>query len=312
MFHLLTVCFLGVHLLSHALAAPIASIRSAENITDTSILQFALTLEHLENAFYTGGLAKYTAEDFAAAGLPDWVRPRFVEIAEHEATHVQFLESALGADAVQACTYKFPDTDVKSFVDVSSSLETVGTSAYLGASKFLDNKDYLTAAASIMNTEARQSSWIISSVRKGSPWFSAFEIPLDLNQVFSIASGFIVDCPSTNAQLPVSAFPPLVFPSTGVAPGASVSLEFNATSAGSQGGLFATFLTGLLSSTVSVALGEDGKTVVIPEGLKGVVYALITTNNATGSAVDDTHTVAGPAMLDFEFDSKGALETLPF
>lgn len=36
---------------------------------DTTILNYALTLEYLERKFYQEGLANYTAEDFAQAGF---------------------------------------------------------------------------------------------------------------------------------------------------------------------------------------------------------------------------------------------------
>lgn len=72
---------------------------------DTDVLQFALTLEHLENAFYSGGLAKYTDSDFEKASFPPWVRPRFSQIGQHEDAHVQFLQGALGDNATQPCEY---------------------------------------------------------------------------------------------------------------------------------------------------------------------------------------------------------------
>ena len=72
---------------------------------DISVLTFALTLEHLENAFYTQGLAKYSESDFQKDGLPAWVRGRFVQIAEHESEHVKYLTQALGDLAPQPCEY---------------------------------------------------------------------------------------------------------------------------------------------------------------------------------------------------------------
>lgn len=72
---------------------------------DTTVLNFALTLEHIENAFYHQALAKFDQQAFLDAGLPEFARGRFEQVAAHEATHVQFLSTALGDNATQPCTY---------------------------------------------------------------------------------------------------------------------------------------------------------------------------------------------------------------
>lgn len=77
-----------------AAAAPVE--RAASAINDGVILNYALTLEHLENAFYAAGVKQFTEKDFEKAGSQD---PLFYknlqEIASDEQTHVTFLTGAL-------------------------------------------------------------------------------------------------------------------------------------------------------------------------------------------------------------------------
>jgi rubrerythrin len=72
---------------------------------DVTVLNYALTLEHLEHNFYKEALQRFDQKAFLDAGLPAFARGRFEQIAAHEATHVQFLSTALGDKATQACTY---------------------------------------------------------------------------------------------------------------------------------------------------------------------------------------------------------------
>jgi hypothetical protein len=73
---------------------------------ETTILNFALTLEHLEDAFFSGGISQFSEKDFLHAGFPPFVRGRFAEVAQHEHDHVLFLEGVLGDQATKPCTYK--------------------------------------------------------------------------------------------------------------------------------------------------------------------------------------------------------------
>jgi len=274
--------------------------KRSDGITDADVLNFALTLEHLENEFYNLGLQKYSAKDFEHAGYPAWVRGRFEQIAVHEKTHVEFLSSALsaaGVSPVQACEYEFPLNGPKSFVALSETLESVGTSAYTGAASLISNKEYLTAAASILTVEGRQAAWVNSAVLKQNPWGSSFETPLDINQAFTLASGFIKSCPSTNTALPAKAFPALTVP-TSARPGQQVTLTFSPADNASQP-LYAAFISGLGTQIVPI---NDKKQVTIPNGLMGNVYVVVSTD---GDTVADNTTAAGPALVIFDFDSTG-------
>ena len=137
-----------------------------------------------------------------------------VSIDKHLQTHVSFLSTALGPNAVGEPTFAFPVKDAKSFIGLASVLEGVGVSAYLGAAAAIANKEYLTAAGAILTVEARHASYIRAALGE-KPFPNPFDTPLDFNQVFSMAAQFITGLPA-GTKLPFMAFPSLMaMPATG-------------------------------------------------------------------------------------------------
>jgi len=267
-------------------------------LNDTVLLNAALTAEHLEVAFYTLGLSQFNSSDFTAANFSVDVYGRFQEILTNEQTHVELLEEALGSNAVQPCNYTFPFDDPVSFAALSQIFEGVGVTLYAGLEPLLSSSTYRTIAAVILSTEARQAAFVASFVNGVNPWSGAFDVSLNTDQVFTLASPFIVSCPSSNPVLPIQPFPQLNITTTSLEPGSNATIAYaNSSSVTVQ--TYVAFLTGLTQIFVPVYNGQ----VTLPE-LFGAVYAIVTTNDTT---VTDSNTLAGPALLQFDFNAEGQL-----
>ncbi|MCJ1473394.1 hypothetical protein MMC13_002045 [Lambiella insularis] len=281
--------------ISAAFAAPIAERQAT--ITDADILQYALTLEHLENVFYKGAISSMPESDFVAAGFTSEYYTNLKYIAHDEEQHVQLLTSALsaaGAMPVAACTYKFPYKDPKSFVTLASILEGVGTSAYLGSAGLITDKTYLGVAGSILVTEALHTSlqrFNLGEVAPANPYGTA----LGLNPVFTLAAGFIVSCPSTNAPLPVKAFPALMA-TQGIPAAPGITFTFSVATA-LPSSFFVTFVSGLSTTSVAPTMSGDMIVAVIPATAMGQTYVFLTNMNVT-SSIADSMIINGPAILE--------------
>ncbi|MBA3736587.1 MAG: ferritin-like domain-containing protein [Actinobacteria bacterium] len=169
---------------SRALGAGIAK-------SDIAILNFALTLEYLEAAFYVEAIQKghFTGE------LDLFTRT----VAAHEAAHVAFLKKALGSRAVAKPSFNFKDTtsNQAKFMATSQTLEDTGVRAYLGQAGNFKSKKLLGAAATILTVEARHAAWIRDLRGKGNPPVPApasFQDKRTKAQILAAvkATGFIV------------------------------------------------------------------------------------------------------------------------
>lgn len=262
-----------------------------------------MTLEHLEDTFYREGLAKFSESDFKAAGFDSTVYANFQKIASDEAEHVKFLTAGLtaaGAKPVAACKYDFGVKDVSGFVATASVLEGVGVSAYLGAAADIMSKTYLTYAGSILTVEARHSSYIRANLKE-KPFAQPFDTPLSLDEVYSLASGFITSCPKSNAPLPVKAFPKLTLepPKSGaVHAGDEITLltpNYILKGANGHADIYAAFISVTGPTFVLAKPVHGGFKVKVPEGFAGQSYVVLT---SCKDAVNDDTVAAGPAIIE--------------
>jgi hypothetical protein len=122
--------------------------------SDVAILNFALTLEYLEAAFYAEAVSqgKFSGKTGTFASV----------VAMHEAAHVAFLKHALGSAAVKSPKFNFQGTttDMAKFMATAQVLEDTGVAAYLGQAGHIKSKKILGAAGSILAIEARHAGWI--------------------------------------------------------------------------------------------------------------------------------------------------------
>ncbi|KAL5349600.1 hypothetical protein ACLOAV_005895 [Pseudogymnoascus australis] len=254
--------------------------------TDADILQYALTLEHLEDNFYRQGLAKFTQAQFEAAGFDATFYANIQKVSSDETEHVNFLTSGLtdaGAKPVAACTYNFPLTDVKTFIATASVLEGVGVSAYLGAAADIMSKAYLTAAGSILTVEARHSSYIRAGLKQA-PFAAPFDTPSPWMRCTPLPRASSPAVPS-QTQSVVKAGSTIKLLTTGYTLKAAQGVT----------NIYAAFIS-VTGPTFVVATPVDGGfQVTVPKGFSGQSYAVLTSCNETVS--DDT-TAAGPAIIE--------------
>lgn len=218
-------------------------------------------------------------------------------------------------------TYSFPSTDPKSFVALSSVLEGVGVSAYLGAAAAIADKTYVPIAGSILTVESRHSSYIRAALGE-SPFPKPFDTPLDFNSVFSLAAQFITGFAPGAAPLPFKAFPPLTIATSryyftaGSSSVTFVHAKSNAVAAGlitPSTPVYAVLFSGLDKYYVPVyeTQGNSGdfKFDHLPGGLTGEnasgmlaptgqVYIVLSTADGKSTKVNDANTISGVGVLE--------------
>lgn len=192
---------------------------------------------------------------------------------------------------MQACTYNFNLTDTASFIATASILENVGVSAYMGAAPLVSSGSILTVAAEILTVEARHQTFL-RTIAGTTAIPSAFDTPLGIRSVFTLAAGFISSCP-TGSNLNIVAFPALTITTTGAITGGT-NLQVNTAATGATACSFTN--GGLPGGSAFVSLVAGG--CVVPQGLAGITYVHLTSAMGTGGVLTDDLVVAGVGVVD--------------
>ncbi len=154
---------------------------------DIEILNFALTLEYLESAFYEQAKSEVKL-DGEATELVDL-------IARDEAEHVDALKATvtdLGGKpaAVPGVDFGNAFASQGSFLELAQTFEDTGVSAYNGAGPSLESKELLGTAGQIVQVEARHAA-AIRLLNGEQPAPLPFDEALDMQQVLTAVDPFV-------------------------------------------------------------------------------------------------------------------------
>ena len=175
----------------------------SEALSDVDVLNFALTLEHLEAAYYDEFLSEYSESEierseaarvFADPGSRFSTYQKIQQVRDHGWAHVETLTATiedLGGTPVEPAEHDFPYETIDEFVSLSATIEAVGVSAYAGATPLIENDDVLAAALSIHSVEARHTAYF-RVLDTNTPFPNAFDPTWTMEEVLDVASQFIV------------------------------------------------------------------------------------------------------------------------
>ncbi len=154
---------------------------------DVKVVNYALTLEYLETAFY---------KDVVASGLFKGAELDTIKkFGREEAEHVTALTAAvkkLGGTPAPVPKTKFPLNNAKQVLNLAATVENLGAAAYLGQAGNIQNKEILAAALSIHSVEGRHAAALNTLLGKSITPDGAFAKPASMDQVLAVVKPFIV------------------------------------------------------------------------------------------------------------------------
>lgn len=155
---------------------------------DLGIVNYALTLEYLEAAFYAAA---------ADSGLFKGDQLKLINaIGDAEQQHVDALKATakqLGGPVASEPNAEFPLEDPTEVLKLAATVENLGAAAYLGQAANIESPDILAAALSIHSVEGRHAAALNILTGEDSPTpDGAFAMGADMETVLASVQPFLV------------------------------------------------------------------------------------------------------------------------
>jgi len=176
---------------------------------DFQSLNLALNQEWIELDLFNYGVARFSMEEFAAAGLgPDDVS-LINFMADQEVGHSILLSNILsygGRAGAQRCQYAYDFNTVRDFVNFCQRLTRWGESGVYGFISHLDSRPSAQLLLQSITTEARQQL-IFRQFSGAHPMPVYFETGISQSMSWSLLNRYIVSCPAENPKIEWPIFP---------------------------------------------------------------------------------------------------------
>jgi rubrerythrin len=154
---------------------------------DIGILNYALTLEYLETAFYA---------DVVKSGLFKGADLETIKkFGQEEGEHVEALTAAvkqLGGKPAPEPKTEFPLKSAKSVLELAGTVENLGAAAYLGQAANIKSPEVLASALAIHTVEGRHAAALNTLLGQSITPDGAFGKPADVKTVLKSVEPFIV------------------------------------------------------------------------------------------------------------------------
>jgi hypothetical protein len=146
---------------------------------DTNILNFDLVFEYLQSSFYVGAVRVGTV-----ARMPPEQQRWAKTLGAHELAHVRILKQVLGRQAAAKPTFDFHGVteSVNDFTRTAVAMEDLTTALLAGQAPQFENPQLVSAAFSLLTTEARHAAWA-RRLAGTTPVRSPFDAPKSLAAV---------------------------------------------------------------------------------------------------------------------------------